>query len=81
MRLIPIEMNDIPKINSYKPTKNFGILDEFSKSDAVAVRIDADYGCKASLQASAINNSAKRFGFAGIKAIARRPYVYLIREV
>lgn len=80
MRLIPIDRNEIPCINGYKTTKNLEILNEFTKIDAKAVRVDNNYGSKAASAASALNQSAKRFGMMGIKAIARRPYVYLVKE-
>ena len=80
MKLTPIKRGLIPT-SGYKSTKYSQLLKEFADSDMEAAMLDG-HDCKsASVATTAINQSAKRFGMIGIKAITRQNKVYLIKEV
>jgi hypothetical protein len=77
-KLIPFDKKNIPGKGEYAKTKNYTILMEFIESGIECAKLEGwthrdEHGAAASM-----NNSAKKFRL-GVRAIARKGEVYLIK--
>lgn len=82
MKMIPIDVNDIPEIGSlyYKQTKNHKLLTDFLESGLDCVElVDHDYNSANSAYTS-LTRSMQRFGIHGIRIIVRKDRVFLVRD-
>ena len=79
MKLVPYERKKIGYLG-YKLSDNYRILEEFADSGLDCAKVEGWTAKTAGYCASSLNNSIKRYKFAGMVAISRKGEVYLIRE-
>jgi hypothetical protein len=80
MRIVPRDLATIEKNGVYKKTKNFEILDEFTRSGVKCVEVEGFTHSDARSCVNSLRNSIARFKMHHIIVLTRKGRVYLINE-
>lgn len=80
MRLVEYDINKIKSVrNHYKISANLKLLTEFVESGMECMKVEGWTTKTASICASSLNLSAKRYKIGGVRAMSTKGEVFLIK--